>query len=328
VKEALFWELTAEGKVRCRLCPHECRIDRGRSGICGVRRNVEGKLYAASYAAVTSEAMDPIEKKPLYHFHPGTSFYSIGSYGCNFKCPFCQNWRISQQEAPTRRLTPEEAVKTALEHGAAGIAYTYNEPMIWAEYVLDTAAAAHEAGLVNVMVTNGFVNPQPLEAVLEHVDALNIDLKAFTEDFYTRLCKGRLAPVLAAAELAASRAHVELTNLVIPGENDSAEQFDAMAQWVAEKLGPATPVHLSAYIPRYRFTAPPTDVETLLRAKSIFDDYLQYVYLGNVISQVGSDTFCTGCGALLISRAGYAVRITGLTGPKCAACGADNNIVR
>jgi len=328
VKEALFWEGADDGDVHCRLCPHECRIAPDQFGLCGVRQNVAGTLYAASYAQVTAEAMDPMEKKPLYHFHPGSTILSLGSYGCNFKCPYCQNWRISQEHASSRRLDPEQAVASAIEFDSVGIAYTYNEPVIWAEYVLDTARAAHEAGLVNVMVTNGFVNPDTLAALLEYVDAFNIDLKAFTEDFYHRLCKGSLAPVLAAAEIAGSGAHVELTNLIIPGENDSDDQFESMARWVAEKLGPGTPMHLSAYTPQYRFSARPTDTDTLLRAKNIFDTHLKFVYLGNVVTEQGADTFCAQCGALLISRAGYAVRTVGLDGGRCASCGADNNVVR
>ncbi|MHC4917494.1 MAG: AmmeMemoRadiSam system radical SAM enzyme, partial [Planctomycetota bacterium] len=218
MKEARFWERGDDGGLAiCRLCPHECSVAPGKTGLCGQRENRDGTLYSRIYARATTAALDPIEKKPLYHFMPGSAVLSLGTVGCNFKCPFCQNWSISQVEARTEELLPEAAVGLALRKKAEGIAYTYNEPMIWLEYVIDTARLAREKGLANVLVTNGFVNEAPLAEALQYVDALNIDIKSFDEKFYVDLCKGRLGPVLASAEQAArAGAHVEITNLVIP----------------------------------------------------------------------------------------------------------------
>lgn len=327
MKEALFYKKLGDARLQCELCPHNCVIKPDNVGICGVRRNLEGTLYSIIYARATSVAMDPIEKKPLYHFHPGTQILSLGTNGCNFKCPYCQNWHISQEEAPTQELSPEHAVELASSRNAVGIAYTYNEPIIWYEYVLDTARLAREKGLKNVLVTNGFINPAPLAELLAYVDALNIDLKSIEDDFYRKLCKGRLQPVLDAAVQAKKVAHLEVTNLVIPGYNDREEQFHQLGSWVKENLGAHTPVHLSAYFPHYRLRVSPTSLETLKRAYGIISRYADYVYLGNVAAEEGSDTRCKRCGAQLISRHGYSIQIVGLVDGSCAQCGADNNII-
>jgi len=327
MKEAAYYEKRGDGKVHCHLCPHQCVIADGKTGLCRVRRNQGGTLYSEIYEQVTSIAMDPIEKKPLYHFHPGTSILSIGTRGCNFACPFCQNWGISQADASTSALPARGAVQAAQREGSIGIAYTYNEPLIWFEYVIETARLAREAGLANVLVSNGYVSPEPFDELLPYIDAINMDIKSIRPEFYKTLCRGTLEPVLANARTAAARTHLEITNLLIPGHNDSEAEFRELASWIAAELGPQTPTHLSAYFPRYKLQAPPTPVETLETAYAIFAEQLHYVYLGNCYSEVGSATRCRQCGTKLISRRGYNIRTVGLRGSCCAHCGAENHIV-
>ena len=330
MKEARFWESAGgEGRVHCFLCPHDCQIAPGKVGVCGQRENRDGKLYSRIYARATTAALDPIEKKPLYHFMPGSSVLSLGTVGCNFKCPFCQNWSISQVEAETEELLPEAAVGLALRKRAAGIAYTYNEPMIWLEYVIDTARLAREKGLANVLVTNGYVNEAPLAEALPFIDAMNIDVKSFDEQFYKDLCKGTLAPVIARAEQArAAGVHVEITNLVIPGYNDRSALYEELAGWMAEKLGPRTPLHLSAHFPRYRLKAPATGLQTLLAAREAALKHLRHVYLGNVNVTEGADTRCGECDATLVKRSGYEIDSSGLdTEGRCGSCGIDGPLV-
>jgi len=329
LKEAMYWEGLGGGRVECKLCPHNCRIADGKRGLCLVRKNQGGTLYTIIYGRVTSVAMDPIEKKPLYHFYPGRAILSLGTMGCNFACKFCQNYTIAQMEAPTRPLSPEEAVRAARERDSIGIAYTYNEPIIWYEYVLDTAKLAHENGLKNVLVTNGYIRQEPLDNLLPHIDALNIDIKSMRPDFYTDICRGSMDPVLETCKTVAG-AHplVEITNLVIPGYNDTDEDFEKLARWVAENMGRHTPAHISAYFPCYKLQAEPTPLATLERAFEVFAKHLDHVYLGNVAAHDGSNTTCSSCGAVLIERKGYTTEILNLTGSgKCTECGADNNIV-
>lgn len=282
MKEALYWEST-DGKVKCHLCPHECIIANGKVGICGVRKHIDGKLYSLGYGETTSIALDPIEKKPIYHFHPGEYILSLGTKGCNFKCPFCQNWTISQDlDAPTEKITSEGIIKKAKECKSFGIAYTYNEPFIWYEFVLDTAKLAKKEGLENVLVTNGYVNPEPLEEMLPYIGAMNIDLKSMDEEFYRKICGGRLEPVLYVIERSAKACHVELTNLIIPGLNDSDDNFVRLVNWIYAHVGPEAPLHFSRYFPCYKMTKPATALDTLERAYQIAKKKLKYVYLGNV----------------------------------------------
>lgn len=326
--EAAFYEKLPQDRVQCHLCPHACTIAPGKRGICRVRENQNGSLVALTYAQVASTAMDPIEKKPLYHFCPGTSILSIGTWGCNLKCSFCQNWSISQKEVPTQELTPENLATLAKREGSVGVAYTYNEPMIWWEYVFAAAQAVQRTGLKNVLVTNGLINPEPLEKLLPCVDAMNIDIKAFHEGFYEKLCGGRLAPVLATAERAAKDCHVELTTLVIPGHNDAPKELDSLAAWIAEHCGRKTPAHLSAYSPRYELGAEPTSLALLQRAREIFSQHLDYVYIGNVATADAGNTACHRCGDVVIARRGYATDTRGMREDgTCAGCGAANNIV-
>ncbi|MFA5148524.1 MAG: AmmeMemoRadiSam system radical SAM enzyme [Candidatus Omnitrophota bacterium] len=287
MKEALYWDSEVSGsagvRAHCRLCPHECTIMNGLTGICGVRRNIDGKLYSLIYGEAASVALDPIEKKPLYHYHPGEYILSLGTKGCNFKCPFCQNWTISQDAgARTEKITPAWAVAKAKEHKSFGIAYTYNEPFIWYEFVLDTAKLAKKAGLENVLVTNGYVNPAPLKEMLPLIGAMNVDLKSIDDGYYRKYCKGSLAPVLSTIKTAARSCHVEITNLVVTGLNDTDEDFRKLSDWICDNSGPDTPLHFSRYFPCYEMDLPATPKETLERAQAIAGKRLKYVHLGNV----------------------------------------------
>ena len=326
-REASHYEKLDEGKVRCHLCPHECAIAPGKRGLCGVRANQDGTLAAATYGRVSSVAMDPIEKKPLYHFHPGADILSIGTVGCTFRCRFCQNWQLLDPDLPQSDLPPEAAVKLARSRGSIGIAYTYNEPYASFEYVLDTARLARAAGLKNVLVTNGFYMPDPFAQLGEVVDAMNIDLKAMSDEFYRTQCRGRLDPVKRTIRAAFERGiHVELTNLLIPGLNDSEEDLRAWVDFVAS-VGPEIPVHFSRYHPAFKMDRPATPSGSLELAHRLASEKLQFVYLGNVMGMAGSDSQCPHCGAALVRRTGYSISIDKLKGDSCAACGAKLNFV-
>ncbi|MBN1807467.1 MAG: AmmeMemoRadiSam system radical SAM enzyme [Planctomycetes bacterium] len=331
--EAMYWKPANAGRVECTLCPHRCIIPEGGRGICRGRVNSGGKLLAESFGRITSMGMDPIEKKPLYHFQPGSRIMSVGTYGCNLRCSFCQNHDISQKGPPEvayREVSPQDLVLAAAANGSAGIAYTYNEPMIWYEYVLETAVLAHRAGLANVLVTNGYVNPEPFAELAPHTDAMNVDIKSFRDEFYKDLAGASLQPVLDTVKAGVKAGiHVETTTLIIPGHNDGDRELDALAAWIAAEAGPETPAHLSAYFPRYRLKAPATPLETLMRAQRLFRKHLEYVYLGNVPADSGSDSRCAECGRLLVERSGYQVNAAGLAADgTCAGCGAKNHFVR
>jgi len=329
VKEVPYYEKLPEGKVRCGICPHRCLLAAGKAGLCRVRKNSGGILYALNYARCAASALDPIEKKPLYHFYPGSTIFSLGTLGCNFRCDFCQNWEIAQADAPTVKLEPEGAVRLALRAGrnCIGIAYTYSEPLMWYEYVLDTARLAREQGLKNVVVTNGYINPEPLAALLPYIDAFNIDVKAFEPQFYRQLCGGQLEPVLETVRACVEAGcHVELTTLLVPGLNDSPEEISRLADWVA-RLDPELPLHFSRYFPRHRLTLPPTPLASLERAWNIAREKLPYVYLGNVTGGTGSSTCCPHCGAVLVQRDGFQARLRDLAGDRCARCGTRVRII-
>jgi pyruvate formate lyase activating enzyme len=281
--EALYYTRLSGRLVQCHLCPHECHIDDGKAGACGVRMNKGGTLYSEVYGRTTSVSLDPIEKKPLYHYHPGEMILSAGTRGCNFRCDFCQNWQISQDlNVPTQDITSGFLVEKAKELKSFGIAYTYNEPFIWYEFVLDTARLAKAGGLKNVLVTNGYVNMGPLEGIMPYIDAMNIDLKSFDADFYRKVCRARLEPVLDVIKRSAKACHVELTNLIIPTLNDGPDTIRKMIDWIASEVGEDTPLHFSRYFPCYKMRLPPTPVETLRMAERIAKEKLKYVYLGNV----------------------------------------------
>jgi pyruvate formate lyase activating enzyme len=333
LKEAMFYEKLDEGKVRCNLCNHRCKIASGKTGICGVRENRDGTLYSLIYNTVSSEAVDPIEKKPLFHFNPGSRAYSLGTIGCNFKCKHCQNWTISQvklDEAISVEITPEEAVARALATGCSSIAWTYNEPTIWYEYTYDSAKLAKEAGLDTVYVTNGFITPEALRHISPYLDAFRVDIKAFTEDFYRKVASARLAPVLESAKLAKELGmHVEVINLIIPTLNDAEDELRQLSTWVYENLGADTPVHFTRFQPHYKMKhLPPTPVETLEMAHGIAIDVgLKYVYLGNVFGHQYESTYCSSCGELLIGRGLFDVSEYNITSDhKCRNCGEPINI--
>jgi len=327
MKEALYYQKMEDNRVHCLLCPQDCVIAEGKRGFCKVRVNRGGTLYSENYNQAMARAMDPIEKKPLYHFHPGEPIYSLGTRGCNQNCDFCQNWHMLQPDAPTRGITAQEAVEEALSHGSLGIAYTYNEPTIWYEFVLECAGLAKERGLANVLVTNGSMNQEPFRRLAPLVDAMNIDVKSMDPEFYRKICKSKLEPVLATCRAAREAGiHVEITNLVIPTLNDSDELFRKLVDFVQE-LGPEVPLHFSAYFPSYRMTIEPTPLSALLRAREIAREKLYYVYLGNVAVSDGSHTYCPRCGNLLIARRGYAVSLKGIEGRHCSRCGREVDVV-
>jgi len=307
LREARFWSPRQDGRIDCLLCPHACAIAPGHTGVCRVRLNENGRLWAITYGRPVAVHVDPIEKKPLYHFMPGSRILSLGMAGCNLSCAFCQNYDISQarpDDLPSTHLPPEDVVAAARRVGTPSIAFTYNEPTVSAEYVMDTAELAREAGIKIVMVTNGYVNAEVVPELYRHVDAANVDLKAFTEDFYRRHTGGALAPVLDAL-VAMKRAgcFLELTTLLIPGLNDSPAEVAKAAHWIVANLGEDTPLHLSAFHPDYKMLdRPPTPPATLAAARlAALEAGLHYVYEGNVRSE-GSNTVCPACGAVVIRR--------------------------
>ncbi len=283
--EAMYYEKLGDGNVRCVLCPHNCRIRPGKRGICRVRINKDGRLLSENYGQIASMALDPIEKKPLAMFRPGSYILSVGTFGCNFKCSFCQNWAISLAKPMTADISPDELVLKAEElksRGNIGIAYTYNEPSIWYEFVLETAKKARDRGLLNVLVTNGFINTEPLSELLEYVDAMNIDVKAFTEDFYKKICGGGLEDVKKTVETAFGKCHVEVTTLIIPGLNDSIGEIEGISGWLAS-VSPDIPLHISRFYPSHEMRDfPPTPAKTIREAQKIAKKRLKYVFLGNV----------------------------------------------
>jgi pyruvate formate lyase activating enzyme len=286
MKLATHWvKKENSSEVQCLLCPHGCVIPNGGQGRCRVRKNVAGELYLLNYGLVTGMALDPIEKKPLKRFFPGKQVFSLGTFGCNLSCSFCQNWQIAhQKEVLTHSLAPDEAVakaKELLPLGNVGIAYTYSEPLMWFEYVLETAKLVKEAGLKNILVTNGYLNPKPLKELLPFIDAVNLDIKAFTQEFYHKLCQGSLEPVLHSAKLFSTNCHLEITTLLIPEQNDDLEEIANLAQWIA-KLDRQIPLHLTRYFPNYKLQTSATARETMQKAKKVAERYLEYVYLGNI----------------------------------------------
>jgi len=331
MKTALYFEKAVNGNVHCLLCPQECTIKPGQRGTCGVRRNQDGVLYSETYRRISSLHYDPIEKKPLYHFYPGSIILSVGSVGCNLKCSFCQNCSISQATVDTfhgfNTSTVEEVVEMACsENDNIGISFTYNEPIVSYEYMLEIAELAKDRNLKTVMVSNGFINPAPLEQLIPFMDAFNIDLKAFRNDFYKIQSKARLEPVLDTLKmLSRYNRHFEITNLVIPTLNDDVSVFREMVSWIHDELGPYSILHLSRYFPHYKMTLPPTPAHTMSELYSVAKEKLTYVYMGNIFSTDGQHTLCPACGNLLIHRSGYHTVVAGINNNgTCKKCG--NNI--
>ncbi len=330
MEEARFYEKTTGGKVQCHLCAHECVIDPGRRGICAVRENREGTLYSLVYGKIIAEHAEPIEKKPLFHFLPGSRSYSIATVGCNFQCEHCQNFEISQfprrhpEYIPGEDKTPAEVVAAAAASDCATISYTYTEPTIFGEFAYDTAVLARERGIRNVFVSNGYMTPQSAKAMAEVLAADNIDLKSFADSFYRKICKARLQPVLDTIALMKQEGvWVEVTTLIIPGLNDSDAELRQIAEFL-KGIDPGIPWHVSAFYPTYKMLdRPRTPVPTLRRARKIgLEVGLRYVYTGNIVGDEGEKTFCYACGALLIDRYGFSVRQNRLAAGRCPDCGA------
>jgi pyruvate formate lyase activating enzyme len=332
-RDARFWKKVGDKKVQCTLCSHNCEIDVEMLGICRVRKNEDGKLYTLIYGSCSSMAADPIEKKPLYHFYPGTNVFSLGTVGCNFKCKHCQNSSISAampDYSHLRNIMPEQTIELAREQICQGIAWTYNEPTIWHEFSFDSAKLAKKAGLYTVYVSNGYINEDPLREISPFLDAINVDVKAFDDDFYKKVCKARLDPVLKTCELARELSiHLEVTYLVIPGYNDSVDEVRQFCRWVVDKLGSSTPVHFSRFHPDYRMTdVPMTPIETMLKIYDIAKETgIFYPYLGNVPLGEYENTICPNCGNICIERCGYSVTLNGIEDGKCAKCGTSIPIV-
>jgi len=336
LQEARYYHPQPNQKVRCALCPHNCLISDGKEGICRVRENRAGKLYALTYGRVVSAAIDPIEKKPLYHFYPGAPTLSLGSVGCNLHCQHCQNWQISQcsmgrGDGMLRQLSPAEAVAQTRAAGAEILVFTYNEPSLWAEYILDCAELALPAGLKLVMVTSGMINPEPLQDLLKVVAAYRVDIKGFSGEFYKNLTGFDVLDQVLENTRTAFRqgAHVEVVTNLIPGWNDDEQQLSGLATWIRDELSPAVPWHVTRYIPCHRLTAPMTPVDRLELAEQIGRETgLQHIYIGNVPGHAAQDTHCSGCGALLIERAGYFLKQNRLTGGCCPDCGEQLPVYR
>ncbi len=323
--QAQFFQFLEKNRIKCTLCPHFCVLSEGQTGLCGVRKNHGGELVTLNYGVVSALHVDSIEKKPLYHFYPSKSILSVGSLGCNLFCSFCQNWEIAHPEKKLSLQTylPDEIVKAALKTpNNIGIAYTYNEPIVFYEFMFDTAKLAKHEKLKTVMVTNGFINPEFLSELFPFIDAFSVDLKGFSDVFYRKTTKSKLLPVLENLKIIYhSGRHLEITNLIIPGLNDNEQEFREMIKWIVENLSDKVVLHLSRYFPQYKLNIPATDVDIMMKLYKIAREYLLYVYLGNLHSSLGSDTYCPTCGIKVISRMGYETKLLALEADgKCINC--------
>ena len=326
-KESLFYKKQGD-KVQCELCPHNCLIIDGAHGKCNVRVNKGGVLYTVNYGEITSIAQDHIEKKPLYHYKPGSRILSVGSFGCNFSCEFCQNHSISQERGKSEYMSPEKLVEVckSLEDNI-GVAFTYNEPSIWYEYVYDSSRLLKEniKDINIVLVTNDYINEEPLKMLLPYVDAMNIDLKAFNNKYYKNICGGSITPVLNTIKIASKVCHVEVTTLLVSGENDSCEEIEKISEFIGS-LNKDIPLHLSRYFPNYKMEKPATKIEVIFKDRDIAKKHLNYVYIGNVLN-TGNSTYCPKCGYKFIEREGYHTHINS-SDDLCPKCDYKTNIIR
>ena len=329
LKRAVLWDAAEGKKVNCKLCAHRCVIGAGKLGRCCVRKNIDGVLYSLNYYKVCSANPDPIEKKPLYHFQPGSSSFSIATMGCNFRCEFCQNWQISQAvvedgQIDGQAISAEQIVAAAVRYGCKSIAYTYTEPTIFMELCEDCGRLAKKKGLANVFVSNGYQTVEAIDFAKDWLDGINVDLKAFSEDYYKRLCKAHLQPVLDTLKYIAKETKIwlEITTLIVPGQNDSDDELKKLADWLVANAGPDVPWHISRFYPQYRMDdAVPTPIKTLERAYEIGKQAgLRYVYLGNVPTSEKESTFCKNCGRLLIKRVGYRIIANEIKESHCPYC--------
>lgn len=325
--EARYYEKLPDREIKCQLCPRFCQLGDKERGFCGVRENKDGRYYTLVYGKVASLNVDPIEKKPFFHFLPGSQALSLATAGCNLSCRFCQNWEISQMRPEQVRninLPPEAVVTTAENQGCPVIAYTYSEPVIFYEFMYDTSLLARRKGLKNVVVSAGYINPQPLADLLKVVEAVKIDLKAFNQDFYHQYVRGELQPVLETIkQIARSPVWLEIVYLVIPTLNDNPEEIRKMCRWLKTEIGPDYPLHFSRFHPMYLIkNLPPTPVSTLEKLRQIaLEEGLHYVYVGNVPGHPGESTYCPNCGKLIIERYGYTINKIEISKGKCRFCG-------
>lgn len=332
-KEAILYDKIGKS-LNCKVCERRCLISDGKKGFCEMRENIAGTLFTLNYAAASSVAIDPIEKKPLFHFHPGSTVLSLGSVGCNFRCKHCQNWNISQasiEDMALREILPEDAVELAKEYGCKSIAWTYNEPTMWLEYTIDSAIIAKKKNIKTVYVTNGYMSEESLDTIGPYLDAANVDLKGMSEKFYKELCDARMQPVLDNIKrIYDKKIHLEITNLMIPGYNDSEENINALVKFMVDEVGTDVPLHFTRFFPYYELKdLPPTAISDLEKAYNIAKDAgMKYVYVGNVPSRNGENTYCYSCGELLIERNSYNIMDNNLKNDeKCPKCGANIDIV-
>jgi pyruvate formate lyase activating enzyme len=324
-----YWHRLDDGRVQCDVCPRACKLRDGQRGLCFVRACQEGEVVLTTYGRLSGFCVDPIEKKPLNHFLPGSSVLSFGTAGCNLSCRFCQNWDISKSreiDTLADAASPEQIAQAAAALGCQSVAFTYNDPVIFMEYAIDVADACRARGIKAVAVTAGYICPEPRIELYEHMDAANVDLKAFTEEFYAQTCAGRLQPVLDTLEYLRRETNVwfEITNLLIPGKNDSDEELDAMTSWIVERLGPDVPVHFTAFHPDYKMLdTPPTPPQTLSRARAIAHaNGVRHAYTGNVFDAQGQSTYCHACGECVVERDWYRLGDYRLTHEgRCEGCG-------
>ncbi len=333
LKRAELWERSGKDKkVKCKLCNWRCVIGEGKLGKCCVRKNVGGVLYSLNYDKVCSANPDPIEKKPLFHFQPGSLSFSVATMGCNFQCEFCQNWQISQAAIERGQISgepiaPEQIVEGAVRNGCKSIAYTYTEPTVFMELCNDCGRLGKQRGLSNVFVSNGFMTTEAIDFAGEWLDGINVDLKAFTEDYYKRLCHGKLQPVLDTISYIAKQTNIwmEITTLLVPGQNDSEDELKRLAEFIVSEAGPDVPWHISRFHPQYKYLdSLPTPISSLERAMEIGQAAgLRYIYPGNVPGSRAESTFCYKCGRMLIERIGYRIAVNNIEDSKCPDCGAE-----
>ncbi len=327
VKKARYFDTLQHRKIKCKLCPRECVIDDHERGYCGVRENRDGQYYTLVYARPCTYHVDPIEKKPLFHFLPGSTAFSIATAGCNLNCKFCQNWQISQvtpEQINSYYLPPEQVAKLSADYRAESMAYTYNEPTIFFEFMYDTAIQAKKYDLNNVVITAGFIQQQPVEDLCKVVDAIKIDLKAFRQKYYEHIVRGELKPVLKAIEtIHKQNVWLEIVYLVVPTLNDGEDEIRDLARWMKQNIGPDVPIHFTRFYPQYLLkNLPPTPISTLERCKAIADaEGLHYVYIGNVPGHSAEHTYCPRCNKILIERMGFVVRRNALKNGHCPDCG-------
>ena len=331
LKEAMFYEQLDGQSVQCLLCAHNCTLAEGKVGVCSVRRNIGGKLYSLIYGKASSVSADPVEKKPMYHFYPGSSVLSFGTVGCNFKCRYCQNWRISQVKPDDYSLstvgTAEQILSQIRKYTCGGVAFTYNEPTIWFEFAYEIARAVKKKGYYTIFVSNGYINPEPLRTIAPYLDAMNIDLKAINAEQYMKMSRSKLQPVLNTLVLAHELGiHLEITTLVVPGFNDGRDDIEKLCSWIHDNLGSDVPLHLTRYHPDYHYDAPATPMNTLIEAYDIAKKAgLDYAYLGNIMKTDYENTRCKNCSTMLVKRKTrfverlYTMRDDRIFCPKCDA---------